>query len=172
LPSGRPPPSLSMNSRTMPTATKRKATQCSSRARSLRIQAPMTAVNTGPIYCSRMALAALVVLLAETKSSMVAAWARAAPTWGSDQWNLGRRSQARTTSEEIRLRAPAMAKGFQSMTLMNKPALLHRKAVAAMAQMPRRISRSLGLTVISLIKIISKTKIPNHTFLNFSFVGV
>ncbi len=111
----------------------------------------MMAVKTGPTYCSRMALAALVVLLAETNSSMVAALATAAPTWANDQWNLGRRSQASRTSEDIRLRMPAMANGFQSITLMNRPAMLHRKAVAAMYRMPSFISRDLWSAVISLI---------------------
>src|SRR5512137_725671 len=96
----------------------------------------MRAVNTGPMYCSRMALAAVVVLLAETKRSMVAVLARAAPTWGSDQWRWGRFSQARMTREETALRAAAMANGFQSMTLMNRPAMLHKNAVTAMARMP------------------------------------
>ncbi|MFO7461816.1 MAG: hypothetical protein R6X07_14465 [Desulfatiglandales bacterium] len=38
--------------------------------------------------------------------------------------------------EAMRLRMPAIAKGFQSITFINNPAMLHRNAVAAMARIP------------------------------------
>ena len=91
---------------------------------------------TGAMYCSRMALAAVVVLLAMTKSNMVAQLARAAATWGKEKWICGRLSHTKMTRAAIRLRLPAMAKGCQSTTLMNRPAVLQRKAVATTASTP------------------------------------
>ena len=38
--------------------------------------------------------------------------------------------------DATRLRMPAMAMGFQSIALMNSPAILQRKAVAAIARIP------------------------------------
>src|SRR5512139_2043762 len=40
------------------------------------------------------------------------------------------------TADAIRLRLPAIAKGFQSITFMNNPAMLQRNAVPAIAKMP------------------------------------
>ncbi len=94
---------------------------------------------------------AVVVLLAVTKRSMVAVWARAAPSWAGDQWMRGRFSQARRTSEETAERAAAMANGCQSMTLMNSPALLHRKAVATMARIPDFMCAVVSMAVASLM---------------------
>ena len=45
--------------------------------------------------------------------------------------------QARMTSAAMRLRTPEMVSGCQSMILMNSPAMLQRKAAAAMAGTPR-----------------------------------
>jgi hypothetical protein len=38
--------------------------------------------------------------------------------------------------EAMKLRIPAIATGFQSMTFMNSPAMLQRNAVAAIAEIP------------------------------------
>jgi hypothetical protein len=40
------------------------------------------------------------------------------------------------TADAMRLRMPAMAMGFYSITFINKPAMLQRNAVAAIARMP------------------------------------
>lgn len=37
-----------------------------------------------------------------------------------------------STAAPIKLRAPAMKKGFQSMSLINSPPMLHKKAQASM----------------------------------------
>jgi hypothetical protein len=42
----------------------------------------------------------------------------------------------RMTADAMRLREPAIAMGFQSITLMNNPAMLQRIAVAAIAAIP------------------------------------
>lgn len=83
-----------------------------------------------------MALAAVVVLFAATKSIMVAAFATAAATRGNDNLMRGLRRKRSMTREAIKLLIPAMAKGFQSMTFIKSPPILHIEAVIAMAAAP------------------------------------
>jgi hypothetical protein len=45
------------------------------------------------------------------------------------------------TIDAMRLRRPAIAMGFQSITFMNNPAMLQRNAVAAIARMPALLLR-------------------------------
>ena len=73
-----------MNIAAIPPATKNKAMTCSIRTRSFNQTAPMKAVKMGPTYWRMMALADVVVLLAATNRSMVAALATAAAIWGNE----------------------------------------------------------------------------------------
>ena len=45
------------------------------------------------------------------------------------------------TNDAMRLRMPDIAKGFQSITFINNPAMLQRNAVAAIARMPAFLFR-------------------------------
>src|SRR5471030_1427298 len=89
LPTSPPVATSSIKKINMPATTNGKANRCSIRGFSCNSQAPKIAVNTGAEYCNRMALAAVVVLLAKTNNSIVTALATAAATWANDQVKRG-----------------------------------------------------------------------------------
>ncbi len=62
-----------MKNSTMPPTTTAMAAQSSAWTLSLRNAQPMIAAQMGAVYCSRMALAAVVSLFAQTKPTMQAA---------------------------------------------------------------------------------------------------
>jgi uncharacterized ferredoxin-like protein len=107
---------------------------------------PNMAVKAGARYCKIMALAAVVVLLAATKSSIVAALARAAPTRrGHDHAKRKVRTIIRRKKKAIRLLMPAIRNGFQSRIFMKRPATLQRKAQAIMENAPSKGMGKYGL---------------------------
>jgi len=136
LPIIRPPPSLSRKIITIPNMTKNTATQCSSLVFSLSNKAANSAVVTGQTYCRRIALAAVVYLLAATNNIMVAALASAAATWYNEKCIFGFLIINRITMEAIKLLPPAMVKGFQGISLMSMPDVLQSSAVPARARIP------------------------------------
>ena len=125
------PPGLicSKKNMTMPVSTAVIVNQSCSVTRSLRIQADSKATCTGAVYCSRIALAAVVNLLATTNSDTVSAYATAHNNWVADQVILrSLRNATPMTRAEIRLRTPEIAIPFQSTHLMNRPPVLQSKA--------------------------------------------
>ncbi len=65
-----PPRRPSARNSAMPPSTRKTAVQSARVARSPRNQAPNNAIHTGAVYCSRIALAAVVSLVA-TQNAMV-----------------------------------------------------------------------------------------------------
>jgi hypothetical protein len=78
-----------------------------------------------------MALAAVVVLVAVTKSIAVAEQDIAAPTCGTDQLNFGFLRYTNSTIEVIAALAPEIANGLASTSFISSPPMLHNAAVRA-----------------------------------------
>lgn len=78
-----------------------------------------------------MALAAVVSLVAETKSMAVAEQDTAAPICGRDQLNFGFPRYISSVTEVIAALAPEIASGLASTSFMSSPPMLHNEAVTA-----------------------------------------
>src|SRR6187551_3625300 len=95
--------------------------------RSCNIHAPSKAAQTGAVYCSRIAFAAVVILLAMAKSIVQTAYTTAAPSWSGDHVN--RTERQHTTSRNvpaIRPRPAAAARPGHSTNLKSTPARLQQ----------------------------------------------
>src|SRR6185295_11504008 len=95
----------------------------------------------GAVYCRKMALAAVVSLLAMTKRTTVAIYTTAPASWTREKVKRGRGIMAQTVNAAMALRAPAMAAGCQSTSLINRPPRLQRSEVTTRSQTARFIGR-------------------------------
>src|SRR4030065_1904445 len=105
----------------MPSRAIRCGAQSARDALSPRNHAPKSAAWIGAVYCSRMTLAAVVILLATTNDRTVHAYATAPPTWSKDHVKDILRKTARIRTAAMALRMPAMDNGGQWIPLIRDP---------------------------------------------------
>ncbi len=100
----------------------------------LSINAVIMRMNMGQEYCNTIALAAVVSLLDVTKSIADTLNPNPAPRVALDSLNgtLIYIIYPPSISADMRLRSPAINKGFQDISLINIPPMLHIEAVITM----------------------------------------
>ena len=113
----------------IPLKVARIVSQSAREARSPSSQVPKSATQTGAVYCRRIALAAVVSLLAAAKSTVQPAKATAAPSCRGDQ--VKRKVRRQTTSKNMAAmppRPPATARLGQATDLSSTPPRLQQRA--------------------------------------------
>jgi hypothetical protein len=108
----------------MPPSTSTIVAQSSRVARSPRNQAPSSAIHTGAEYWIRIALAAVVSLLARMNRPVVAASAPAAAHSAREIPRSDGRLTSHNVAPAIALRADQIASGCQSTSLISTPPVL------------------------------------------------